>query len=227
MVQARMSSSRFPGKVLAPLGGQPLIAHVFSRICEAVPKERVVLVTSEDASDDPLVAYVGGALGMAVFRGSLEDVAGRFRACLRVHPCEWFVRICGDSPAIDPGLLGWMLDRVSDDLDLLTNVAERTFPPGQSVEIVRVRTFLRWITDELTPEEREHVTLHFYRNSELYRIRNVSSADASLSARRMVVDTLEDLRTLERILAADPGLTRGYADHARLGEVTTGRIRET
>lgn len=216
MVQARMSSTRFPGKVLAPLAGRPLIAHVLSRIGEAVPSERVVLVTSENATDDPLVAYVGGALGMTVFRGSLEDVVGRFQACLRAHPCKWFVRICGDSPAIDPGLLAWMLDRVTDDLDLLTNVAARTFPPGESIEIVRVDTFLAWIAEKLTPEEREHVTLHFYRQPDRYRIRNVSCADAALSGRRVVVDTLEDLRALQRILVTDPGLTRGYADHARL-----------
>lgn len=217
MVQARMSSGRFPGKVLAPLGGQPLIAHVLSRVCEAVPRERVVLVTSEDGTDDPLATYVRSELEVMVFRGSLDDVVGRFQTCLHAHPCEWFVRICGDSPAIDPGLLGWMLERVSDDLDLLTNVAERTFPPGESVEIVRARTFLAWMADDLTPEEREHVTLHFYRHSERYRIRSVVAADPSLPARRLVVDTLEDLRALERILATDPGLSRGYAAHARLG----------
>ena len=217
MVQARMSSTRFPGKVLAPLCGQPLIAHVLSRICEAVPRERVILVTSEGATDDPLASYVGNALGVTVFRGSLDDVVWRFQACLRAHPCEWFVRICGDSPAIDPGLLGWMLERVSDDLDLLTNVAKRTFPPGESIEIVRVRTFLGWKPDELTPEEREHVTLHFYRHSERYRIRNVYATETTLSGRRLVVDTLDDLRAIERILATDPHSTRGYAAHARLG----------
>lgn len=218
IVQARMSSRRFPGKMLAPLAGHPLIAHVFSRICEAVPRDRVILVTSEDVTDDPLAIYVGSVLGVTVFRGSLDDVVGRFQACLRAHPCDWFVRICGDSPAIDPSLFSWMLERVSDDLDLLTNVAERTFPPGESIEIVRARTFLRWKPDELTPEEREHVTLHFYRHSERYRIRNVYATDTTLSGRRLVVDTIEDLRTIEEILAADPSTTRGYATYARLGQ---------
>lgn len=219
LVQARMSSSRFPGKVLAPLGGQPLIAHVLSRACEAVPRECAILVTSEDATDDPLAIYVTEMLGITVFRGSLDDVVGRFRACLRAHPCEWFVRIGGDSPAIDPGLVRWMIDRVSDDLDLLTNVAERTFPHGESVEIVRARTFLGWNADDLTAEEREHVTQHFYRRPDRYRIRNVFTTDSSLSGRRLVVDTPEDLRALEQRLAADPGLSRGYSAHAQLGQV--------
>ena len=218
MVQARMSSSRFPGKMLAPLSGQPLIAHVLSRICEVVRKEQVLLITSEDATDDPLANYVDSTLGVTVFRGALDDVVGRFQAGLRAFPCDWFVRICGDSPAIDPGLLGWMLERVSDDLDLLTNVAARTFPSGESIEIVRARTFLEWSSEELNPEEREHVTLHFYRHPERYRIRNVSAIDPSISGRRLVVDTLDDLRSLERIFAIDPGLTRGYAAYAQLDQ---------
>jgi spore coat polysaccharide biosynthesis protein SpsF len=219
MVQARMSSSRFPGKVLAPLVGKPLIAHLLARMCESLPKDRVVLLTSEDATDDPLASYVSNELGIAVFRGSLGDVVGRFQACLRVHPCEWFVRISGDSPAIDPGLLSWMLKRVSDEFDLVTNVAERTFPDGESIEIVRALTFLGWKSLELMPAEREHVTPHFYSNSEKYRICSVTSDDAEATHRRLVVDTLEDLRSLERIFLEDYGLTRGYADRAQVVSV--------
>jgi spore coat polysaccharide biosynthesis protein SpsF len=218
VVQARMSSSRFPGKVLAPLMGRPLIAHVLSRICEAVPRERVVMVTSEDATDDPLTSYVGADLGVTVFRGPLNDVVARIQACLCAYPCEWFVRICGDSPVIDPGLLSWMLERVSEEFDLVTNVAGRTFPPGESIEIVRTRTFLGWVASQLTWEEREHVTQHFYRHSPPYMIRSVTAADPALRRRRLVVDTLKDLRSLERILASNPGLTRGYAAHAQFGQ---------
>lgn len=217
LVQARMSSGRFPGKVLAPLSGRPVIAHVLARASEALGRERVILVTSDDATDDPLAVYVTETLRMTVFRGSLEDVVGRFRGCLRAHPCEWFVRISGDSPAIDPDLVRWMVDRVSDDLDLLTNVAERTFPPGESIEVVRTRSFLDRLPESLTSDEREHVTQHFYRYPKRYRIRNVAAAEPLLSGRRLVVDTQEDLLALETLLATDPGMTRGYSAHARLG----------
>jgi spore coat polysaccharide biosynthesis protein SpsF len=221
LVQARMSSARFPGKVLAPLAGKPLIAHVFSRIGEVIPGERMMLVTSEHATDDPLASYVHGALGLAVFRGSLDDVVARFQDSLRAHPCEWFVRICGDSPAIDPELIGWMVERVSADIDLLTNVAERTFPPGESVEIVRTAAFLDWASADLTPEEREHVTLRFYRRRGQYRIRSVHSSSLAHASRRLVVDTLDDLRALERVLIDDPGISRGYAAYATLGAIAS------
>ena len=213
-----MSSRRFPGKMLAPLCGRPLITHVLARVCEALPRDRVIMLTSKDVTDDPLAGYVSALAGVTVFRGDLDDVVARFQACLRAYPCKWFVRICGDSPAIDPGLLAWMLERRSDEVDLLTNVAERTFPPGESIEIVRTSKFLEWLPDELTPEEREHVTQHFYRNPARFRIRNVSADDLSLAGRRLVVDTLDDLRALERILTSEAGLTRGYASHARLGQ---------
>ena len=211
-----MSSRRFPGKVLAPLAGKPVIAHVLSRICEAIPADRVILVTSDDSTDDPLASYVGAKLGFTVFRGSLDNVVARFQGGLRAHPAEWFLRICGDSPAIDPGLIAWMMNRVSPDVDLLTNVAKRTFPPGESVEIVRSAEFLGWSAAALAPDEREHVTLRFYRQPERYRIRNVVADVASLSGTRLVVDTLEDLQALQQIFVADPGMTRGYALHARL-----------
>ena len=211
-----MSSSRFPGKMLAPLAGKPLIANLLSRICEAVPADRVIVVTSEDDSDDPLALYVREALGVAVYRGPLDDVAGRFQACLRAHPCEWFVRVSGDSPVIDPGLLEWMLQRVPEASDLLTNVAERTFPSGESIEIVRTSTFLNWRVENMAADEREHVTKRFYVEPERYRIRSVVAGDPSFSSRRLSVDTVEDLRALEVILAREPGLTRGYSERARM-----------
>lgn len=215
-VQARMSSHRLPGKMLAPLAGRPLITHVLSRVADAVPPGRVVLVTSEHPTDDPLALFVRDALGVQVFRGALDDVVDRFQACARQHPCEWFVRISGDSPAIEPELIRWMLDRVSPELDLLTNVQRRTFPPGQSVEVVRTQAFLPWPSARLSSEEREHLTQHFYRHPERFKIRNVSMTPGA-PAPRMVVDTHEDLIAMEALLASPPW---SFAGAAHLDEVT-------
>ncbi len=214
LVQARMSSRRFPGKVLAPLCGRPLIAHVLARVVEAVGKDRVILLTSDHASDDPLASYVATDLQTMVFRGSLDDVAARFQGCLRAHPCEWFVRISGDSPALDPGLLTWMLARVTDDLDLLSNVARRTFPPGQSIEVVRTRVMLGLRSADLAADEREHVTPYFYRHPDRFRIRNVANGAADRAS--VAVDTLEDLKSVENLLAGDPSAAGGYAPYASL-----------
>lgn len=211
VVQARMSSSRFPGKVLAPLRGQPLIAHVLRRLVEVPQARALILVTSEDRSDDPLAAYARNDLGVSVFRGDLNNVVARFQGCLRKFPCEWFVRISGDSPLIDPRLVSAMWGQMPDsDCDILTNVAPRTFPPGQSVEIVRTSALLALDATALDRDEQEHVTLHFYRNPERFRILNVRSVDPSIASKRFVVDSVEDLRALEVALEANPRLGDGF-----------------
>jgi spore coat polysaccharide biosynthesis protein SpsF len=200
-VQARMSSRRFPGKVLAPLGGRPLIAHVLERCGAAFGTDRVVVATSTEASDDPLARFLGEA-GCATFRGALDDVLGRFQQCLRAHPCEWFVRISADSPLIDPGLIARIAEQRAPQYDLVTNVQLRTFPAGQSVEVVRAERFAALDGAALSAEEREHVTLAYYRAPERFRIRNVRSRDAGLAHQALTVDTPEDLRRVEALVAA-------------------------
>ena len=99
-VQARMSSRRFPGKVLAPFRGKPILDHVVDAARRGVPDVPVVVATSRETSDDP-VAHHMAARGVACFRGELDDVVRRFTACLAEHPCAFVVRICADSPLVD------------------------------------------------------------------------------------------------------------------------------
>jgi spore coat polysaccharide biosynthesis protein SpsF len=207
-VQARMSSQRFPGKVLTPLAGRALIDHVVERCAGAFGPESVVLATSRDGSDDPLAEHARRK-GWLHFRGPLDDVVTRFQACLRAHPCDWFVRISGDSPLIDPELIARIAEKRADRFDLVTNVQTRTFPPGQSVEVIRAACFAGIDAARLSPEEREHVTQVFYRSPGKYRIRNVVSRDPRLAKRPMTVDTPADLAALEALLRS--GRVPGYA----------------
>lgn len=216
LIQARMSSSRFPGKVLAPFLGKPLIGSLLDRVAHAVPKERIMVVTSREKSDDPLAAYVEQCLGAAVFRGELDDVFARFQGCLKAFPCDWFVRISGDSPAIDGELIAHMLKLAGDGSDIVTNVASRTFPPGQSVEILRSVPFLNIDGRSLDAEDKAHVTLPYYRAAAPFRMIKVVSRDPSLAKRRMVVDSIEDLRAMEALLQSSPDQATGYA---RLAEI--------
>jgi spore coat polysaccharide biosynthesis protein SpsF len=223
LIQARMTSSRFPGKVLAPLRGRPVIAHVVERTRMVARASGVILLTSREASDDPLAAYAEACLNLQVFRGELTDVVRRFQTCLASVPCTWFVRICGDSPVIDHELISLMLeqvtadtDLVTADTDLVTNVGERTFPAGQSVEVIRTSTFLRLDSAGLDADEQEHVTMHYYRRPWQYRIRNIKSSDPSLAQRRLVVDSLDDLKALDELLVNTPDLATGFA---RLADV--------
>jgi spore coat polysaccharide biosynthesis protein SpsF len=199
-VQARMSSSRYPGKVLAPFCGRPILAHVVERVARAVSQKRVVVATSTEASDEPLARYAE-TLGVQVFRGSLENVFGRFAACLKKHPCDWFFRVCADSPLLDSKIMEMMLAYTErTDVDLVTNVGVRTFPRGHSVELIRARTFAGIGQAALTDEEREHLTKVYYNHPDRFRIVNIESGEPGLAERSYAVDTLDDLRRLERMV---------------------------
>jgi spore coat polysaccharide biosynthesis protein SpsF len=196
-IQARMSSARYPGKMLAPFRGQPLIQQVLTRVTTTMPGHPVIVLTSVEATDDPLTLYVD-SLGVPVFRGPLDDVFGRFQQCLIQHPCAWVFRISGDSPLFDGSVAQTMLTYTNRrDIDLVTNVFPRTFPRGHSLEMINVATFMALESHELTPEEREHVTRVFYNHADAYRIVNVESGDPTLAGQNLTVDTLDDLRRLE------------------------------
>lgn len=195
-VQARMSSERFPGKVLAPCAGRPIVARVADAVARVVPRERVVLATSTAQTDDPLAAYAS-AIGLRVFRGDRLDVFERFQQCLRTHPCEWFFRVCADSPLLDTSVMERALKSAQGDIDLITNVAPRTFPRGQSVELLRSDTFAAIGGDTLDAASREHLTRVYYTNPDRFRILNLESDDPEATVRHLAVDTIDDLRRIE------------------------------
>lgn len=201
-IQARMSSARFPGKVLAPFRGRPMIDSVLRNVADALPGGRIVVATSDDATDDPLAAYVRH-LGIEVFRGSRDNVLQRLQGCLQAHPCRWFFRVCGDSPLVDADLIREMVayaDRT--DLDLVTNVFPRTFPKGQSLEFVRAETFAGISEEELDADAREHVTKIYYAQPSRFRILNLTARDRSRAELSLAVDTLDDLRRIEAFVSA-------------------------
>ncbi len=195
-IQARMSSARFPGKVLAPFRGRPLIASVIARVADVLGADAIVVATSTDASDDPLDAYVRQC-GVSVFRGPLDDVLGRFQACLQAYPCRWLLRVSADSPLLDTAALRRLTAETGHELDLVTNVFPRTFPRGHSLELLRGTTFAALDRSTLDARACEHVTTVYYEHPERFRILNVTSPDPSRAALNLCVDTVDDLRRLE------------------------------
>jgi len=196
-IQARMSSQRFPGKVLAPFRQEPIVRQVVRAATAAAGSESAVVLTSDEPSDDPLAAYLT-TIGTPVFRGSLNNVFDRFRQALAHWPCDRFVRICADSPLLSADLLKSAIAWAQDwPVDLVSNVFPRSFPKGQSLEIARAATFLAINPRELTEHDREHVMPIFYRNPDRYSIINLFSADAGLAEQSMTIDTLDDLYRLE------------------------------
>ena len=201
-VQARMSSRRFPGKVLAPFRGRPVIDLVVEQVAKALPRDRIIVATSTEPSDDPLAAHLR-AREVSVFRGSLEDVFGRFQGCLTEHPCTWFFRVCADSPLLNPQLFVRLLEHRSADVDLVTNVFPRSFPKGQSLELVNAQTFRALDSKSLSLEQREHITKVFYDDPSRFHIANVAADGLDLSRTSVTLDTLDDFLALESDLGPD------------------------
>ncbi|HXN31334.1 MAG TPA: NTP transferase domain-containing protein [Polyangiaceae bacterium] len=205
-VQARMSSRRFPGKVLAPFRGRPVIAHVVGAVSSALPGVPIVVVTSTDPTDDPLAAYLA-ALDVSVFRGALHDVFGRFRMALADYPATWILRVCADSPLLSSKVLRLATSAArGTSYDLVTTTSRRTFPKGQNAEVIRADTLRAIDARELDDGDREHVTRFFHRNPERFRILNVESGRPELAELDHCVDTIDDLRRLEALADSELGL---------------------
>jgi len=197
IIQCRMNSSRYPGKVLAPFLGKPLLAHIVDRIKSTKLKSSIILATSNKRADDPLEIY-GKYLGIIVERGSLDDVSKRFAFVLKKHKCDAFFRVCGDSPLLSTSLFNQALSIYKkNSYDLITNVFPRTFPRGMSVELFNTETFLKYQKKISKDLDKEHLTRYFYKNSKNFKIFNLKSSKTIKSNLKFAVDEIKDLKKLE------------------------------
>jgi len=202
-VQARMGSKRFPGKMLVPFRGRPMLEAVTERVRAARTIDGVVVTTTTDASDDPLAAFAE-ALGLPVFRGSGPDVLERLIGAAGRHPCRLMVRISGDSPLMRPDVIDLVVSRAGTDVDLTTNVHPRTFPRGCSVEVFPPETLARIAAMSPTDADREHVTALVYRLADRFAIRPILNPAGDESATNLCVDRPEDLARLEALAGCLP-----------------------
>jgi spore coat polysaccharide biosynthesis protein SpsF (cytidylyltransferase family) len=131
----------------------------------------------------------------------LHDVVERIAQALEDHALDCFFRVCGDSPLLDHRLLAQALNVYGKDgYDLVTNVLPRTYPAGESIELLRSDSFNKMRAEELDREDREHVTRYFYRFADRFRIGRFAAPEPWPGA-RLVLDTMEDLAVIEKIVA--------------------------
>jgi spore coat polysaccharide biosynthesis protein SpsF (cytidylyltransferase family) len=158
VIQARMGSTRFPGKVLADLHGHPVIWHVYTRCHQAVPNTVVAIPAS--AENDPLADYLQ-TIDAPVFQwdGPEDDVLGRSMACLKAHPAEWVVRVTSDCPLVEPAVIRGMVTRAQTTGEMyVSNVhPTRRVPSGFEVEVAH-RGWLGWLDKHTVGANRQHVT---------------------------------------------------------------------
>jgi spore coat polysaccharide biosynthesis protein SpsF len=197
IIQSRMTSERYPGKMLAPFLGKPLLAHVVDRIKITKVNPKIILATSENHTDDPLAVYAK-YLGIEVVRGSHKDVFSRFVLTLNKFKCDAFFRVCGDSPLLLPFLFDEAVSIYRNNLnDLVTNVFPKTFPAGMSVELVKTKTFLELEKNITNNEDQEHITKYFYNHSKDFKIYNLECAKPVDLNLKLAVDKPEDLQKIK------------------------------
>jgi spore coat polysaccharide biosynthesis protein SpsF (cytidylyltransferase family) len=202
IILARMDSRRLPGKVLARVGGRPLIDYVLQRCRRAAELQgNIVLATSDREVDDPLAEF-SRASDVELFRGDSDDVAGRVLACARKFGYRYFARVNADSPFLEPSLIDEAIRLVgTNEVDLVTNLVPRTFPYGISVELVRTDTFAKAYPRMVRPDQRELPIIYFYENIQKFRYLSIACPSGNLSKTRLTVDTPEDLRWFGRLAA--------------------------
>ncbi len=203
VIQARTNSERLPRKVLMPLGGRPVIDHVIIAVKGATLIDSVVLATTVQACDDELAA-AGERMGVRVFRGSENDVLGRFVEALECDNADVVIRITADNPLLDP----LVIDRVVQEFlrggcDYASNNLERSWPRGMDTEVFTRHALDRAHREGLLPEHREHVTIYMRTNPDTFRLRNVSApVDETCPELRLSLDTKEDYVLLQKVFDA-------------------------
>ena len=192
ILQARMSSSRLPGKVMMPINGEPMIYRQIERIRQASTLDELIVATSTDSSDDALAEFLLEK-GIEVFRGSLNDVLSRFSEIQKGIKSTAIIRLTGDCPLVMPELIDKRVAKFYEsNVDYLSNTLESTYPDGLDVEIVRPSVFTKLAALDLSGAEREHVTLGIYSRPSIFALENFRG-DEDLSQTRWTVDYLEDL----------------------------------
>ncbi len=194
ILQARMSSTRLPGKVLKPMHGVPMMGRQIERLRHSAHLGRLVVATSTDPGDDVIETYCG-TLSVPVHRGPLQNVLGRYAGALAAFgPAEHVVRVTADCPLTDWTIIDEVISlHLASGADYTSNTVERTYAKGLDVEIFRAALLPQIAASATDPYDREHVTPHFYRNPDRFTIRQLTQA-TDQSEVRWTVDTPADYR---------------------------------
>lgn len=169
-----MSSSRIPGKVLKSINGVSILEYTIQRLRKHIDEIPIIVCTS-NLEIDLSICDLCNKLNVKYFRGSHLNVASRFYEISKESNFDVFIRICADSPMIDGTFVRKMVDSWEPNLHLLTNIFPRTFPKGQSVEMISRLMFLKFYNNFVEDDDFEHVTPYFYRNLNMISYKNIRS----------------------------------------------------
>lgn len=200
-VQARMGSTRLPGKVLKQVLGRPLLSYLVERLKDVKNAQGFLILTTISPKDDVIVEFCEKEK-IPYFRGPENDVLARYyQAALKWKP-DAIVRTTADCPLTDPEIIDQIISAFVDaktPLDYLSNVLERSYPKGLDCEIFSFKALERAFKETDDPYNREHVSPYFYRNPEQFSIKNIA-LPKDYSKYRWTVDTKEDFELIEKMI---------------------------
>lgn len=200
-IEARMTSSRLPGKVLLPIAGRPALERMVERVRRVRGIDQIVIATTVNATDDP-IAQLATSLGIGCHRGSEDDVLQRVLDAAFAYRLDVIVELTGDCPLIDPEVIQAVLSTYCEaGVDYVSNcLNSRTFPLGMETQIFATKVLADVARRTSDAEDHEHVSLYIYRHPELYSLQNhpapVPFADSSL---RLTLDTPADYELIRRV----------------------------
>jgi len=203
IIQARMGSSRLPGKVLKDICGQPMLGWVVKRAKQSEKTDQVVVATTQDSEDDPVEDFCSKN-AIACYRGSTFDVLDRYYQAARLFEADIIVRVTGDCPLIDPALIdGAIAELQAGELDFVANRLpppyQRTFPIGLDVEVATIKALTEAWQHAKKTHEREHVMPYLYSGPAKYRSK-VINAPTDHGGQRWTVDTPQDLEFVRKVI---------------------------
>ena len=201
ILQARVSSSRLPGKVLKPIMGRPMLALQIERVRRTKKIDQLIIATSTDPSDDQ-IEMLCQQIDIPCYRGSLNDVLDRFYQAAQTWQSQHIVRLTGDCPLIDPEVIDHVIAfYLNGDYDYASNTVEPTFPDGLDVEIFRLECLKDAWEKAKLPSQREHVTPFIHQQPDRFKIGTFKNI-ADLSGLRWTVDESADFEIITRIYEA-------------------------
>jgi len=238
IIQARMGSSRLPGKVLRDIHGKPMLAWVVERARKARSLSEAMVATTTDPADD-IIEQVCRQMGIACFRGSVFDVLDRYYQAARETEADVIVRITADCPLIDPDLIDQVVERFFEEkADFAANRLpppyQRTYPIGLDVEVVSFNALQRAWQEATEKHEREHVLPYLYELPGRFNILTVDH-EKNLGSYRWTVDTIQDLQFVQAIFALLPDresftwldVLKIVEDNPHLSEINAGITHKT
>ena len=198
IIQARSNSKRLPNKVLTKLGEKSILEHVIGRVKKVYFKKKIIVATTKNKKDEKIV-HLAKKNKCFFFKGSEKNVLNRYFECSKKFKLSKIIRICSDSPFIDPKIIEKAYDIFKErKYDYVSNIVKPSYPAGMSVEIFNFESLKKANSSKTDRIEREHVTPFIYRNNKLFKIKNFETRK-NYKKYRFSIDYEKDLIAMKNL----------------------------